>query len=331
MVQMIKLAVLGAGSWGTALAATFAGHQEVTLWGRDSGRMAAMARDRENRRYLPGCALPAALSITSDLAEALDGVGLVLVVTPVKAFRETLECLHALAPGVPAIWACKGLEAGSRLLPHQIFAQTLGAGAPGAVLTGPSFAAEVVRGLPTAITLASADIGLARQCAAWLHHPRFRIYAGDDVPGAEVGGAAKNVLAIAAGIADGMGFGSNARAALITRGLAEISRLGLALGGRRETLMGLAGMGDLILTCTGDLSRNRRVGLGLARGEPLAVVLEQLGQTAEGVSTAREVVALADQMGVEMPICAAVNQVLHHGLPARVAVEQLLARDIKDE
>ncbi|MFZ2910417.1 MAG: NAD(P)H-dependent glycerol-3-phosphate dehydrogenase, partial [Candidatus Desulfobacillus denitrificans] len=254
-----------------------------------------------------------------------------LVATPLAGLRETLRRLRAVAPGTPLLWACKGLEAGSQRLPHQIVAEELGEGAACGALTGPSFAEEVARGLPTALTLASADSGFAEKTAQALHDTRLRVYASHDVVGAEVGGAVKNVMAIAAGIADGMGFGLNARAALITRGLAEITRLGLALGGKRETFMGLAGMGDLILTCTGDLSRNRRVGLALAKGQPLERILRELGHTAEGVSSAREVAALAQRLGIDMPITRAVKGILHDGVPASEAVEQLLGRDPKLE
>lgn len=327
----MKIAVLGAGAWGTALAIAFARRHEVTLWARDAAQAEAMRSTRENARYLPGCPLPATLRIEADFAAAAGASELNVIATPLAGLRETLHLLRAIAPATPVIWVCKGLEAGSQMLPHQIVAEELGEGVPCGALTGPSFAEEVAQGLPTAITLAAADGAFAESMAQALHNSRLRVYANHDVIGAEVGGAVKNVMAIATGICDGMGFGLNARAALITRGLAEITRLGLALGGKRETFMGLAGMGDLILTCTGDLSRNRRVGLALAKGLPLERILRELGHTAEGVSSAREVAVLAGRLGIDMPITQAVGSVLYEGLPASQAVEQLLGRDPKLE
>ncbi|MBL8503267.1 MAG: NAD(P)-dependent glycerol-3-phosphate dehydrogenase [Rhodocyclaceae bacterium] len=326
----MRIAVLGAGAWGTALAIAFSRRHEVTLWVRDRAQAAAMQAGRVNARYLPGCTLPDSLGIGSDFSVAGDSE-LNLVATPLAGLRATLRQLRAVAPAIPVLWACKGLEAGSQLLPHQIVAEELGRTVLCGALTGPSFAEEVARGLPTAITLAAADGGFAGSMAQALHNARLRIYANQDVVGAEVGGALKNVMAIAAGISDGMGFGLNARAALITRGLAEISRLGMALGGRMETFMGLAGMGDLILTCTGDLSRNRRVGLELAKGLSLEQILRELGHTAEGVSSAREVALLAGRLGIEMPITQAVHSVLYEAVPASQAVEQLLSRDTRPE
>jgi len=326
----MRIAVLGAGAWGTALAIAFSRRHEVTLWVRDRAQAAAMQAGRVNARYLPGCTLPDSLGIGSDFSVAGDSE-LNLVATPLAGLRATLRQLRAVAPAIPVLWACKGLEASSQLLPHQIVAEELGRTVLCGALTGPSFAEEVARGLPTAITLAAADGGFARSMAQALHNARLRIYANQDVVGAEVGGALKNVMAIAAGISDGMGFGLNARAALITRGLAEISRLGMALGGRMETFMGLAGMGDLILTCTGDLSRNRRVGLELAKGLSLEQILRELGHTAEGVSSAREVALLAGRLGIEMPITQAVHSVLYEAVPASQAVEQLLSRDTRPE
>lgn len=327
----MRIAVLGAGAWGTALAIALARRHPVQLWARDAAQAAAMRATRINARYLPDAALPETLRVEADFAAAAGGSELNLIATPLAGLRETLRRLRDVAPGTPLLWACKGLEAGSQRLPHQIVAEELGEGAACGALTGPSFAEEVARGLPTALTLASTDSGFAEKTAQALHDTRLRVYASHDVVGAEVGGAVKNVMAIAAGIADGMGFGLNARAALITRGLAEITRLGLALGGKRETFMGLAGMGDLILTCTGDLSRNRRVGLALAKGQPLERILRELGHTAEGVSSAREVAALAQRLGIDMPITRAVKGILHDGVPASEAVEQLLGRDPKLE
>lgn len=326
-----RITVLGAGSWGTALALAFSGPHQVTLWGRDAAHIEALRRERENRRYLPGAPLPPGLALSTDLAGAALGADLHLVVTPLAGLRSAVRSLRQIQPHTPLLWACKGLEAETGRLPHEIVAEELGDNAPCGVLTGPSFAAEVARGQPTAVTLAAADAAFAEHWVHRLHQPVLRLYANTDIVGAEIGGAVKNVMAIAAGVSDGMGFGLNARAALITRGLAEIARLGIALGGRQETLMGLAGMGDLILTCTGDLSRNRRVGLALAEGKTLADILRDLGHVAEGVSTAHEVVRLARRHGVEMPICEAIDALLHGRIGARLAVEQLLARDPKHE
>lgn len=326
----MRIAVFGAGAWGTALAMAFSRGHDVVLWSRESSEIAALRQDGENRRYLPGIPLPAGLHFSDDLQQAAQA-DLHLVVTPLAGLRSTARALRAAAPATPLLWACKGLEAGTAKLPHQIVEEELGADAPCGVLTGPSFAAEVAQGLPAAVTIAARDIEFARHCVQALHNNRLRLYANDDLIGAEVGGAVKNVMAIAAGVADGMGFGLNARAALITRGLAEITRLGMALGGRRDTFMGLAGLGDLVLTCTGDLSRNRRVGLLLAEGKTLPDILQALGHVAEGVSTTREVAALSAQLGVDMPITRAVDGVLAGSLSARDAVEQLLARDPKQE
>lgn len=327
----MKISILGAGAWGTALAIAFSRRHAVSLWVRDAAQAAAMQSSRENVRYLPGSLLPEALRIEADFAAAAGASELNIIATPLAGLRATLRQLRAVAPATPVIWVCKGLEAGSQRLPHQIVAEELGEPASSGALTGPSFAEEVAKGLPTAITLAAADGAFAEATAQALHNSRLRIYANHDVIGAEVGGAVKNVMAIATGISDGMGFGLNARAALITRGLAEITRLGLALGGKRETFMGLAGMGDLILTCTGDLSRNRRVGLALAKGQALEQILRELGHTAEGVSSAREVAALAQRLDIDMPITQAVKSVLFDGMAASQAVEQLLSRDTRPE
>jgi glycerol-3-phosphate dehydrogenase (NAD(P)+) len=322
----MNLVVLGAGAWGTALAVSLAAHHEVTLWARNASQVAEMASKRRNSRYLPDIDLPASLCFSSDLAQVLHGAELMLVVVPSGALRPLSREVAKLAPGVPVIWACKGFEVGSRKLPHEVTTEELLPHTPCGVLSGPSFAREVALGLPTALTLASLNEEFARQSALALHSNRLRVYASSDVMGVELGGAVKNVLAIAAGISDGMGFGHNARAALITRGLAEITRLGLTLGGRQETFMGLAGMGDLILTCTGDLSRNRQVGLQLAQGKSLEAILRDLGHVAEGVNTAREVLHLAQEHKVDMPITQAVYQVLYQGLAPRTAVEGLLSR-----
>ena len=324
----MEIAVLGAGAWGTALALAFAARHRVRLWTWQADHAAAMRRDGENREFLPGYSFPATLLIEADGAAAIAGADLALVATPMAGLRATLAMLDR--GSLPFLWVCKGLEAGSGLLPHQVVAET-GTASPCGALTGPSFADEVARGMPTAITVASRDLDFARAMAEALHTPRLRLYANDDVVGAEVGGAVKNVLAIATGICDGLGLGLNARAALMTRGLAEITRFGMALGARRETFMGLAGLGDLILTCTGDLSRNRRVGLALAAGKALADIQRELGHVAEGVMTAREVATRSRALGVEMPITDAVCALLDGRLDAPGAVARLMERDTKTE
>lgn len=322
----MKIAVLGAGAWGTALAVSLTRHHDVSLWARSTALVEEMSASRNNSRYLPDITLPSSLNFDSDLPSLLDSAELALAVVPSSGLRTLLHSVNQMAPGLPVVWACKGFEEGSSKLPHQVAGDELKPGTPRGVLSGPSFAREVATGLPTALTLASLDEAFASRIAVALHSHHLRVYACTDVLGVEMGGAVKNVLAIAAGISDGMGFGHNARAALITRGLAEITRLGLVLGGRQETFMGLAGMGDLILTCTGDLSRNRQVGLQLAQGKMLADILGGLGHVAEGVNTAREVLHLAQQHNIEMPITTAVHQVLYQGLAPRTAVETLLSR-----
>jgi len=356
----MKIAVLGSGAWGTALAVSFAPRHQVVLWARDTMQMEAMQSSRRNQRYLPDIVLPAELIISSDLNEALADAELVIVAVPVASLRDTLlqiasrfpltNSLPQITPlpnpppqagegtsekgnvKFPAvIWVCKGFESDTSQLPHQIVAEILPVTFPRGVLSGPSFAQEVARSLPTALTLASNDGDFAQRTAKALHHSRLRIYSSTDVVGVEIGGAIKNVLAIGAGICDGMKMGLNARAALLTRGLAEMSRLGLQMGGRAETLGGLSGVGDLILTCTGDLSRNRQVGMLLAQHKSLANILSELGHVAEGVYTAREVHRIAQQHGVEMPICEAVYRVLYENLPSDKAVEALLSRQPGNE
>ena len=323
----MNLTVLAAGAWGTALAMAFSARHTVTLWTREDEVAHDMCVRRENRRFLPGFSLPDALHVSSDFEASIVSAELLIIATPLSGLRPTLRRLRESRPLKPLIWVCKGLEAQTALLPHQVVFEELGAAALCGVLSGPSFAEEVAQGLPLAITLAAQDGDFARRMALELHSSRLRIYANDDLTGAEVGGAVKNVMAIATGICDGLGFGLNARAALMTRGLAEIARLGVALGGQPVTFRGLTGMGDLILTCTGDLSRNRKVGLALAGGKKLPDILHDLGHVAEGVSTAREVSRLAAQLGIEMPITEAVNAILHHGIPAAEAVAALLSRD----
>ncbi|HTH94516.1 MAG TPA: NAD(P)H-dependent glycerol-3-phosphate dehydrogenase [Rhodocyclaceae bacterium] len=325
----MRIAVLGAGAWGSALALAFSGRHAVTLWSRDASEVEALTADRENRRYLRGFPFPAALQIEGDFSAALHGAELVLIATPLVGLRGTAQALARHAPTLPFLWVCKGLEAGTGLLPHQVVAEV--SSATCGALTGPSFAAEVAAGRPTAVTLASHDADFAARTAHALHGQHLRIYASDDVIGAEVGGAVKNVLAIATGICDGLDLGNNARAALITRGLAEITRFGEALGAKRDTLMGLTGVGDLILTCTGDLSRNRQVGLGLAAGKTLTQVIDALGHVAEGVPAAREVAKRAATLGIDMPITQAVCAVLDGTLSPVDAVTVLMSREPKPE
>jgi len=329
----LSVAVLGAGSWGTALAALIARHgHRAVLWGRDAAVLDAINARRGNPRYLPGIELPATLRATADLADALGGADLVLVVVPSHAFAETL---HALAPHRPAgagvAWATKGFEPGSGRFLHEVAAEVLGPAVPLAVVTGPSFAKEVAVGLPTALTVHSDTPAFAQQVAEVLHGPAFRAYTGDDMRGAELGGAMKNVLAVATGVADGMQLGLNARAGLITRGLNEMLRLNRAIGGQPETLMGLAGLGDLVLTCTGDLSRNRRLGLALGRGQSIDDAVREIGQVVESVQTADEVMRQAERHGIELPISSAVRAVLHGHLTPADGLRQLLAREQKAE
>lgn len=323
----MKAAVLGAGAWGTAISCVLAARMEVTLWARDAVQAKSIAATRRNARYLPGLEIPPSVKVTADLGEATRNAQLVLAATPVAGLRELLRQLN----GSAVVWLCKGFEEGSGELPHQIAAATLGDKARYGALSGPSFAEEVARGLPCALTLASRDAAFAKEAATMLHGGRMRVYYSADLVGVEIGGAVKNVMAIAAGISDGLGLGLNARAALITRGLAEITRLGVALGGQPETFMGLAGAGDLVLTATGDLSRNRRVGMELARGRSLKDVVANLGHVAEGVHSAREAAKLARARGVEMPVTEAVTAVLEARLTPAAAVERLLARESKME
>ena len=326
------VSVLGAGSWGTALALLLArnGHA-TTLWGHDPRHMAALAQERRNQRYLPGAPFPDTLAVTADLAPAA-AASVLLLAVPSHAFRGVLERLRPALPATARIaWATKGLESRSGKLLHEVVAEILGPAAPAAALSGPTFAGEVAADQPTAITVASRDREFARELAELLHNPNFRAYTTDDLVGVQLGGATKNVLAIAAGLADGLGFGANARAALITRGLAEMMRLGLALGARPETLMGLAGVGDLILTCTDNQSRNRRFGLGLGQGLRREEVAAQIGQEIEGVATAAVIRRLAAIHGVDMPITEQAYRILHEGLPPAQAVYNLLLREPKTE
>lgn len=327
------VAVLGAGSWGSALAILIARNgREVVLWSNDPEQVVAMCEQRCNRAYIPEVEFPDGLTPSADLAQALQTCNEVIVAVPSEAFRPVVEASRPLLhPQARLAWATKGFDPGSGKLLHQVAAELCGDEFPVAVISGPSFAHEVAAGLPTALTVASDDAQFSQDLASMLHNDTFRAYSSSDVVGVEVGGAVKNVLAIAAGISDGLGFGANARAALITRGLAEITRLGVALGGQMETFTGLAGLGDLVLTCTDDQSRNRRMGLALAKGESAGTTLKAIGQVVEGVQTAREVRQLAGRNSVEMPICEQVYSVLFEQRAPRDAVVALFGRARKSE
>jgi glycerol-3-phosphate dehydrogenase (NAD(P)+) len=336
--QPQPITVLGAGAWGTAVAIALAARHDVLLWGRNPEQIAATEAARENLTYLPGYPLPPALRVSADVEAAIAHVTqaapgttpLLIAACPVAGLRPLLEQLKGRAiPNI--VWLCKGFEYGTGLLPHQVVREVLGDSIPGAALSGPSFAQEVARGLPCGLTVASTTLALRERVVSLVHGGSVRVYSCDDLVGVEVGGAVKNILAIATGAADGLGLGLNARAALITRGLAEITRLGTALGGQASTFMGLTGMGDLILTCTGDLSRNRRVGLALAQGKALATIVKELGHVAEGVPCAKAVRELAAKRGVDMPITNAVAEVLFDGASVQATVDKLLARDPRNE
>ena len=336
----MNITLLGAGAWGSALAIALAQRHQVVLWGRNADAMARMDAQRENTAYLPGFALPATLKLSADFSAAVAHAenGLLIIATSVAGLRPLLQALKStLHPAsnpdrIPnLVWLCKGLEEQTTLLPHQIVQQVLGDGVICGALSGPSFAQEVARGLPCALTIGSANAALREQVVAAVHGRSLRVYSTDDLIGVEVGGAVKNILAIATGVVDGLGLGLNARAALITRGLAEISRLGIALGGRAETFMGLTGMGDLILTCTGDLSRNRRVGLGLAAGKSLSMIVDELGHVAEGVRCVQAVRQLARSHQIDMPIVDAVASVLFDGEMPQQMIQHLLAREAREE
>ena len=327
----MRLAVLGAGAWGSALAATLAARHEIALWSRDPAHAQAMSQERENRRYLPGCPLPASLRIGADLPQALAGADLVVCVVPTAALRATLSAVRRVRDDLPLVWACKGFEPDTSLLPHEVAASVGFSASRCGVVSGPSFAREVAVGLPAALTVASEDSGHAAATALALHGGTLRVYTSNDVVGVELGGALKNVMAIAAGMSDGMQLGDNARAALVTRGLAEIVRLGSRLGGNPATFNGLTGLGDLVLTCTGGQSRNRQVGLKLATGVPLRDILAQLGHVAEGVVTAAEARRLARAAGIDMPITEAVCAVLDGDASPAQALQALLSRDPKAE
>src|SRR5882757_3606997 len=326
------MTVIGAGSWGTALAILLAREGHPTqLWGRDRAQLDAMRSARRNARYLPEAVFPESLQIAVDLPQALQVSGDALIAVPSHAFRETLQHIQPhLAAHSRIAWATKGFEIATGLLPHQVFREVLGQ-TPGAVLSGPTFAKEVGAGLPTAMTIASPDEEFAKELALNLSGPSFRAYTQTDIMGVEVGGGVKNVIAIGSGIADGMGFGANTRVALITRGLAEMMRLGVKLGAVRQTFMGLAGLGDLVLTCTDDQSRNRRLGLALGRGQSMHESQGSIHQVVEGVLASRAVCAVAERLSVEMPICREVFRIMHEGKPVRQAVQELMGREMRSE
>lgn len=330
----MNIAVLGAGAWGTAIASVLCARHSVVLYARSGAQCALLARERVNARYLADQALPVSLAFTGDLPAAVMHVaaysGLILIATPTDALRSIVHGVHDIAPATPFVWLCKGFEQSSGQLPHQIVREECGDKRDAGPLSGPSFAIEVARGLPTALTVAGVP-SFCERVTEVLHGVPLRIYSTDDVVGVEVGGAVKNVMSIATGISDALELGLNARAALITRGLAEMTRLGVALGARAETFMGLTGIGDLILTATGDLSRNRKVGLALGRGATTAVAVADLGHVAEGVRSAHAVLLRARQCEVDMPITEAVCAVLDGALTPSEALYALLAREPKAE
>lgn len=325
------IAVLGAGSWGTALALHLARSGNTTrLWGRDVHAMQAMQQSRENARYLAGISFPSTLTATADLNVALDGCRDVLIAVPSHAFRSTLRAIKPVSKcALRVCWATKGFEHGAQTLLSDVVKEEFGDGVAQAVLSGPSFAKELAAGLPTAITLASVDDEFRRELATRFHNDRFRVYLSKDVVGVQVGGAVKNVLAIGAGMCDGLGFGANARTAMIARGLVEMSRLGVALGGELETFYGMAGLGDLILTCTDNQSRNRRFGLLLGQGKSSEQALHEIQQVVEGFDNTAEVFALAQKKHIEMPIVEQIYRILHQGVPAKQAAKDLLSREMK--
>jgi len=330
---MQPIAVLGAGSWGTALAIQFARAGRPTLlWGRAEDEPEKIARERRNDRYLPGAGFPEALEVEPDLGRTLAAADDVLVVVPSGALRAVLTSIKPLLrPGARVAWASKGFEFATGKLPHQVARDVLGPDVPIAVLSGPTFAKEVGRGLPTAIACASPDPNFAFELARSITTPNLRAYTQPDIIGVEVGGAVKNVIAIAAGASDGMGFGANARVFLITRGLAEMVRLGTALGAQRDTFMGLTGLGDLVLTCTDDQSRNRRFGLAVAGGKSVEDAVREIGQVVEGYHAARAVRKVAEELGVDMPISEHVYRVIYEGMDIRSVVEALMSRAVSSE
>ncbi len=333
MKKIQHVAVLGAGSWGTALASLMARHGlAVTLWGRNAAQLEAMRDTHINARYLPGIELPAALQYQNDLKRVVADCDHVMIVVPSHAFAEIAHELAPIRPSAAGVsWATKGFDPNSGRFLHEVAHDAFGNEVPLAVVTGPSFAKEVTLNLPTAVTVHSDHAEFAQQVATALHGPSFRAYTGNDMLGAELGGAMKNVLAVATGLADGMQLGLNARAGLITRGMNEMLRLCAAIGGRPETIMGLAGLGDLVLTCTGDLSRNRRLGLALGKGKALAEAVTEIGQVVESIVTVNQVMQLAQRYQIELPIAEQVSLVLHEDISPEQGLRNLLAREQKPE
>lgn len=334
MSSQAAITVLGAGSYGTALAICLARNgNAITLWGRDAAEMSLMQQQRVNQKYLPGIPLPPTLTVTADLASAVQQSRDILVVVPSHAFAQTLTQIKPLlAANGRVAWATKGLEPETGRLLQDVARDILGEQVSLAVLSGPTFAKEMAAGLPTAISLSSTDADFVEQLSALLHCTKtFRVYTNTDLIGVQLGGAVKNVIAIGAGMADGIGFGANARTALITRGLAEMCRLGCAMGAQKDTFMGMAGLGDLVLTCTDNQSRNRRFGLLLGQGTAVTDAIKEIGQVVEGYRNAKEVFHLAQRVGVEMPITEQIYQVLYQGKDAKTAAFDLLGRQRKEE
>ncbi|MEI6737236.1 MAG: NAD(P)H-dependent glycerol-3-phosphate dehydrogenase [Pseudomonadota bacterium] len=328
----MKIAVLGAGAWGTALAIVLARKHKISFWGRDASHLDRIAASRENTKYLPGIRLSENVRVTALLADAIAGADIALVVTSTGGLADTVRAVQTVeGRPIPLIWACKGFDRSNGSLPHETVGAIVATDRQYGVLSGPSFADEVAIGLPCALTLAANNFAFAKSFATELTCNVLRVYSSPDLVGVELGGALKNVMAIAAGIADGMNLGLNARAALITRGLAEMVRLGVAMGGKAETFMGLTGVGDLILTATGNLSRNRKVGILLAEGKSLDDILAHLGHVAEGVNSAQTALALAKKHQIDMPITEAVNAVLFANANPQDAVKSLLSRETKAE
>jgi len=328
------IGVIGAGAWGTALAIHLAKlHPEIHLWARNSDALQEIISHRENKRYLPGCTLPDNIIASTDFAALVNNCTHVLVAAPSTTMRDMMQRIntHASEKLRGIIWACKGLEQNSGKFLHQVAAEELSAGINTAILSGPSFAQEVGKGLPTAVTIASTDESFANEVAQLFHHPLFRTYVSTDVTGVEIGGTFKNILAIASGIIDGLQLGANARAALITRGVAEMTRFGKRLDVNTDTFSGLSGIGDIVLTCTDNMSRNRRFGLGLGAGKSLQQIEQEIGQVIEGKYAAKVVFELAQKLDIELPISTQVYEVLYNNKPAREAVEELLSRSLKNE
>lgn len=333
MMEKQSILVIGAGSWGTALAILLSQNQQPTLlWGHEPEHMARLQAERENRQFLPGLAFPPSLQPITDWQAHIQQVVHVLIVVPSEAFHLVLQTIAPhLPPSTPVVWGTKGLESNTCQPLHTVALELLGKQRPLAVISGPTFAKEVAKGLPTAMTVASSDLDYAHHFAALLHNDNCRVYTSDDMIGVQVGAAAKNVIAIAAGIADGLGFGANTRAALITRGLNEIMKLGVALGGQKETFMGLTGLGDLVLTCTDDQSRNRRFGYALAQGQDVEQALQAIGQVVEGLHSVKQIVKLAQKLQIEMPISEQVGLLVQGQCSPEQAVENLLSREPKQE